>query len=1468
MVSAEVRVGSEPGQQGAESDAPWPEHLGGGAQAGRYVILARLGEGAMGEVFAGYDRELDRRVALKLLRGHGRGDAIGRARMLREAQALARLSHPNVVQVHDVGEVGGRLFVAMEYVKGETLGAWQRRHDPRTPDGRRAILAAYVQAGQGLAAAHAAGIVHRDFKPSNALVGDDGRTRVLDFGLATPQSGEGARVDVAITAVEGPRADFHADLTRTGSILGTPGYMAPEQFMAGETDARTDVFAFSVALYEALHGEAPFAGESFADRRQAVLVGDLRPAPPDAGVPAWLRAVIVRGLEFDPRARHRSIDAMLAALASDPVARRRRRLRLVTLAVAALALAGGLIVAGQAGWRRWHAAVAETRAGERLAALEDRITAGLAAGALAEAEGAFAGFVAHPDNRGTAAVGRAWLHRADRARARGDAAATLDALAGAHMTATTREDQAAARIALARAFRDEMAWPGLQLAIGALDEEAVDASELQALRFAAALARRDLGEAASLLRGPLSAAPEAAALPVLVALQAATPTEHHHRGAAVIADIDGDGREDIVLETDARARKIAPLLRAEPTLPQIATLDLEVGRFRALAPGPDEPALLLGSARTLVDGRIHGEAVMRRWTDGRLAEVLRWPEHAILATLAVDLDGDGTRELFVGSGPYTRRISELSRGPDGAWTVRSAAPEVDRRRSDVVDLLADDLDGDGSIEVVAALGPWRAYELELLRRDPASGDLRRFARRRLGNIAGAALVRRGPGPPEIAVSKTDEYRSEQVFPAEHPYGDPAGVYLLRLVDGALVQTGFAAAPRLIAGAVVYGRPLVGDLDGDGRDELIVGASVDDGTGADRRDITTIFVGAADGLHPLVLGDLRPIAALDLDGDADAELIVSDSGIPPNDRVWVLGSGAAALPSLVPRPPAPDGDPPADPVLARMWRSADELARMGLVRQAADNLATAVDLAGDPDLRARASLRAGELRSMLKDDARAAALYARAASEPAFAGPAHAAAARAYLRRGRLAEAADHLAGADEPPADVAAALAALRGEPGEDLDFTRPLAGVWRLSQPLAVRRDGARGSLHVDAVVPGELMAAPVRWSGGGLILEVDLDLARVEWNAGLEIGLVRAGADLDEGSGPLGVHVTTTGGGSERTREIACMSYGRRSVARVAHRVGEREVSPVRVTVRAVLLPELGEWTCAVEGAGGSPHYGRLQLAPEAREVGPLHLTVATSRGSEAWVEADIERLVLVGAALVPGDAAGDPWARPMVEDDPLAALAALAAVAAPTPDQRLLTAAVLTRLGRLDEAVQALAPVFADPAVAYPLRALLRRDPVMFGALVRAIAGPVELHLRIARAWGPAVLEGRDPRAMAVVWSSMADIDRANEPEEALFLHGMAAAALGHREAARASQRAALVALADPARREDLEVAWIDEEATTLRLELAALALADGDEEAARRELRAYVTGPGADPYFIDRLRARDDLHALHDLVDPRL
>jgi hypothetical protein len=268
-----------------------------GARIGRYEILGLLGRGGMGVVYEARDPALDRGVALKVLRPDA-GLAGGSERLLREARALARLAHPHVVTVYDVGEDvaddgGRRVFVAMELVRGATLRGWQLRA-PRSWEG---IVETFLQAGRGLAAAHAAGVLHRDFKPENVLVGDDGRVRVSDFGLA--------RVVSAETSPWSERA-----------ILGTYAYMAPEQ-RRGERRGETvgpaaDQFSFCVALYEALWGTRPF-GDADVGAMPAELV---HPATPPASSPVaeWVFPAIAQGLALDPARRHPSMGALLARL--------------------------------------------------------------------------------------------------------------------------------------------------------------------------------------------------------------------------------------------------------------------------------------------------------------------------------------------------------------------------------------------------------------------------------------------------------------------------------------------------------------------------------------------------------------------------------------------------------------------------------------------------------------------------------------------------------------------------------------------------------------------------------------------------------------------------------------------------------------------------------------------------------------------------------------------------------------------------------------------------------------------------------------------------------------------------------------------------------------------------------------------------------------------------------------------------
>jgi predicted Ser/Thr protein kinase len=281
-----------------------------GATLGRYRLERELGVGAMGVVHAAFDPDLHRRIALKVLRGANVAPN-ARERLLREARAMARLTHPNVVTVYEVGTANGRDFVAMELVSGETLAEWLRA--TRRP--LAAILDAFLAAGRGLAAAHAAGIVHRDFKPHNVLRSQGGRIAVTDFGLARASDDAPSPAPDASAPAGGEPGSPSAlaGFTATGSLLGTPAYMAPEQWRGGAVTAATDQFAYCVALWEALAGQRPYRGPTLADLRSQVERG---PAALDASrIPRQIRGLLLRGLDPDPAARWPSMDALLARLA-------------------------------------------------------------------------------------------------------------------------------------------------------------------------------------------------------------------------------------------------------------------------------------------------------------------------------------------------------------------------------------------------------------------------------------------------------------------------------------------------------------------------------------------------------------------------------------------------------------------------------------------------------------------------------------------------------------------------------------------------------------------------------------------------------------------------------------------------------------------------------------------------------------------------------------------------------------------------------------------------------------------------------------------------------------------------------------------------------------------------------------------------------------------------------------------------
>ena len=317
---------TSPGQSSSrEREAEAHRSIQPAEQVGRFHVLRLIGAGGMGRVYAAYDPQLDRRVALKVLLEQR--DPADDARLVREAQALARLSHPNVVAVHDVGAHDGHLFVAMEFVEGITLREWMQQNAPGSPGRMKALLDILVQAGSGLRAAHQADLVHRDFKPGNVLVGADGRVRVVDFGLARFEraTSSGDTTDLEVSAELPPfeprshvtadpsKSPLLAPLTRTGRVVGTPAYMAPEQFLAEGVDAASDQFGFCVTAWEAVFGVRPFAVRTVATALQTIREGRVA-RPAEVECPRALETALRRGLAYSASRRHPDMAALLGAL--------------------------------------------------------------------------------------------------------------------------------------------------------------------------------------------------------------------------------------------------------------------------------------------------------------------------------------------------------------------------------------------------------------------------------------------------------------------------------------------------------------------------------------------------------------------------------------------------------------------------------------------------------------------------------------------------------------------------------------------------------------------------------------------------------------------------------------------------------------------------------------------------------------------------------------------------------------------------------------------------------------------------------------------------------------------------------------------------------------------------------------------------------------------------------------------------
>lgn len=361
------------------SDAPTVHSRGGGkeklasgTQIGRYIILELRGEGGMGVVYAAYDPKLDRRVALKLL--HGAPGADGGARLVREAQLLAKVSHPNVVAVHDCGTFGDLVFVEMEFVDGVTLNEWCKGRSWRE------VLLAYLDAGRALEAVHKVGVVHRDFKPSNVIVDHEGRVRVLDFGIARvveddeallaegvpppptldPETEATSPMEAIPRAVRSSRLSLDIAKTQRGTATGTPPYMPPEQWKGQVLDARADQYAFAASLFRSFYGVLPFGEPTHATMETAKTRGPAPEQPARSEVPGYVHRALQRALAYEASERFASMGELLAELETDPAAKWRRR-AVMALAVVALVTAVVLAYRWEAGREARVCAVTQDR---------------------------------------------------------------------------------------------------------------------------------------------------------------------------------------------------------------------------------------------------------------------------------------------------------------------------------------------------------------------------------------------------------------------------------------------------------------------------------------------------------------------------------------------------------------------------------------------------------------------------------------------------------------------------------------------------------------------------------------------------------------------------------------------------------------------------------------------------------------------------------------------------------------------------------------------------------------------------------------------------------------------------------------------------------------------------------------------------------------------------------------------------
>ena len=1210
---------------------------------------------------------------------------------------------------------------------------------------------------------------------------------------------------------------------------------------AADLCARRDQSAYCVALYEALFGARPFHADDLT-RLTAVVAEQALPAtPPRADVPGWLYAAVCRGLAKTPGARWPTLADLVDLLARDPEAERllrRRRARQIVGAIAATAAIVALLVVAYGALRR-HAA--ERQAELRLAELRAQISALRADGEVEEARRLLQTFVTLPENRGRAVIARAHL---EWAAAQEDHAAATDAYASAYIAARTPEDRLAALLGLISRLSARGRVKQAAAALTVLERVApaeVSAPALLQVRLAAALLRRDLrGAVAALASGD----PDGLS-PVLEDLSHVTDVPAGRFGGFVFGpsaterydlrpvDFDGDGATELVAWTGGTTLQV---LRGDLELTPLRTIAVgPVQEVHAVAPVAAGEPLIVGSYA--IAGSKQSELrVLTAAADGTTRTLDAWPDSWIFHPATVDFDGDGARELYIGTEAYARRFWRMERAADGVWSRRPAHRPTDAVQSDLSAVAVADFEGDGAPELVVAAGPWKAYDVRVYK-PTASGELDLVARRAFGAYQNMQTLRVGDRD-VVAFTKVDTQIAPGRFPPDRPLGEPAGLYVIGLDRGEIEVLGHVPAQVDKGPLRRFGALYAGDIDGDAHDELVVEVR-EEGLGLLRWR-------AGAPLRPHVLAGLLPLAVADLDGDRKAEVVAAAADDP--GRVLVLGAGAATLAPLPGTTSEPRAVPPgiADPAIAEAWAHAEQLVAIGLPGRTAAELAAIARLSGHvaPDM----LLRTAELYAAVGEDALAAEHFVAAATRPDLTPAALAGAARARQRLGEFA-AAEQLtrrrleavpAGERAAvTAELAALAEATAPRPELELTFTRPLDPRWRVVDPVAVRRGLARGELSVWASPTPVVAEFPLAWDGGPAALEVELETDVIEW--GTEIAVEVTGlADAPW----LRLRVGGFGMSNAPVTEVLLSDEGERGEPATATAIrGRLAVFPAfDMAIRELAM-------------GGPPRRTVVPMShlhpPRQPPPGPLRLRVTTRVIEPGFVaHVGIRRIHLTGFTAGAADPAGDAAVDLLVEGE-FADAAALLADAAADSERAVWRIDALLELGQLPAATRAMAALLASaPATGPAYQALyqrLRREDPVARLAARPAFGPQMIDVLLQPG---ALLEMRRGDVEAVLAGlpapsptpSPADPEALQRLVLTEFARGAAHELAGQLPAARAAYAAAFARLA-PDRpfplRERLRLRLLEAQQT--------VAVALGDREAALHWVRTRL-GESETPYLL--------------------